>query len=114
MPIRPPRLCGCGKVVPSGIRCECQIRADRERKARHDANRPSARERGYGTRWDKARAGYLLKHPACAMCRKPATVVDHIIPHRGDRDLFWDIKNNWQPLCTPCHSKSKQRKEWCI
>ena len=32
----------------------------------------------------------------------PATVVDHIVPHRGDRKLFWDEKN-WQPLCKRCH-----------
>jgi hypothetical protein len=32
----------------------------------------------------------------------PATVVDHIVPHRGDRRLFWD-KTNWQPLCKRCH-----------
>ncbi|MEO4040348.1 HNH endonuclease signature motif containing protein [Hoeflea sp. CAU 1731] len=44
------------------------------------------------------------------MCGKPAKVVDHIIPHKGDRKLFWD-RSNWQPLCTPCHSSKKQRQE---
>ena len=34
----------------------------------------------------------------------PATVVDHVIPHRGDRKLFWD-EQNWQPLCKECHDK---------
>ncbi|MGM9590559.1 MAG: HNH endonuclease signature motif containing protein, partial [Faecousia sp.] len=34
----------------------------------------------------------------------PATVVDHIIPHRGDRKLFWD-ESNWQPLCKDCHNR---------
>lgn len=33
-----------------------------------------------------------------------ATVVDHIVPHRGDQKLFWD-ESNWQPLCKPCHDK---------
>ena len=33
-----------------------------------------------------------------------ATVVDHIIPHKGDQKLFWDTRN-WQPLCKPCHDK---------
>ena len=23
----------------------------------------------------------------------PATVVDHILPHRGDEALFWDVNN---------------------
>ena len=32
-----------------------------------------------------------------------ATVVDHIIPHRGDMKLFWD-KSNWQPLCEHHHN----------
>ena len=34
----------------------------------------------------------------------PATVVDHIVPHRGDPRLFWDEKN-WQPLCKECHDR---------
>ncbi len=33
----------------------------------------------------------------------PATVVDHIIPHRGDQKLFWD-ENNWQGLCEHHHN----------
>ena len=31
-----------------------------------------------------------------------ASVVDHIIPHRGDAKLFWD-ESNWQSLCKSCH-----------
>ena len=34
----------------------------------------------------------------------PATVVGHIIPHRGNQKLFWDEKN-WQPLCKDCHDR---------
>ena len=50
-----------------------------------------------------------LEHPLCAECLKnsvltPATVVDHIVPHRGDYALFWD-ENNWQPLCKSCHDR---------
>ena len=77
--------------------------------------RPSARQRGYDTRWDKARRAFLSSHPWCAECAKrgvstPATVVDHITPHRGDNALFWS-KANWQVLCTTCHSSGKQRAE---
>lgn len=32
----------------------------------------------------------------------PATVVDHIVPHTGNADLFWD-KDNLQGLCKGCH-----------
>lgn len=39
-----------------------------------------------------------------------ATVVDHIVPHRGDMKLFWD-RDNWQALCKACHDSHKQRLE---
>jgi len=39
-----------------------------------------------------------------------ATVVDHIIPHRGDLGLFWD-EENWQSLCGTCHNSAKHRQE---
>ncbi|UVC10187.1 HNH endonuclease [Rhizobium sp. TH2] len=109
---RPPRLCICGKIVPHSTLCQCQRVATRARNARHDARRPSPRDRGYDHEWRKARIAYLDLHPHCAMlgCGKPARVVDHRIPHRGDDRLFWD-RTNWQSLCTPCHSRVKQRQE---
>ena len=111
MPVAAPRVCGlCGGVHRSGERCPKAIERDRERKARHDEQRPSARERGYDTKWDKARAAYLAKHPKCVKCGAPATVVDHVIPHKGDMRLFWD-RSRWQPLCTHCHSSRKQSEE---
>lgn len=74
--------------------------------------RGSARERGYTRRWDKARLTYLQRHPLCVYCERQgrvtaATVVDHIIPHRGDQKLFWDTAN-WQSLCKPHHDAAKQ------
>lgn len=82
---------------------------ERERKRVYDARRSSAFERGYTGRWRKSRLGFLRKHPLCVKCDEqgaivPATVVDHIKPHRGDKALFWD-RGNWQPLCTPCHNR---------
>jgi 5-methylcytosine-specific restriction protein A len=78
-------------------------------------NRPSARQRGYDTRWEKARLTYLRHHPLCVICGKAgrieaASVVDHIIPHRGDQKLFWD-QTNWQALCRPHHDRDKQAVE---
>ena len=32
-----------------------------------------------------------------------ATVVDHIMPHKGDNTLFWD-RDNWQSLCKRFHN----------
>jgi 5-methylcytosine-specific restriction endonuclease McrA len=88
------------------------IARDAERKARHDLHRPSARQRGYDSKWDKARAAFLAAHPHCAHpgCNALATVVDHVIPHKGDRKLFWS-RSNWQALCTHHHSSAKQSQE---
>ncbi|WP_347710389.1 HNH endonuclease signature motif containing protein [Ancylobacter sp. WKF20] len=110
MPVRAPRICGCGHKVASGVQCPCEARRAADRKARADQNRPSARERGYDGKWQTERAAFLKAHPTCKRCGQPATVVDHVVPHRGDRKLFWS-RSNWQPLCTPCHSRAKQADE---
>lgn len=39
-----------------------------------------------------------------------ASVVDHIQPHRGDLELFWDPEN-WQPLCALHHNSTKRTAE---
>ena len=80
---------------------------------RNDRRKTS--ERGYGWRWQQNRALFLQRHPLCCMCEHkgivtPATVVDHIIPHRGDEELFWN-EGNWQPLCKEHHDRDKQTLE---
>ena len=39
----------------------------------------------------------------------PATVADHVIPHRGDEKLFWF--GELQSLCQAHHSRDKQQTE---
>ncbi|MDQ3275180.1 MAG: HNH endonuclease, partial [Actinomycetota bacterium] len=77
--------------------------------------RGSAASRGYGPKWRRARAEFLRAHPLCRLCRQArrttgATVVDHIIPHRGDPKLFWS-RSNWQALCKDCHDGAKSASE---
>lgn len=65
--------------------------------------------------WLKGRAWFLRHNPLCVFCGEdgiatPATIVDHKIPHKGDKGLFYDTKN-WQPLCKPCHDGIKQAME---
>jgi 5-methylcytosine-specific restriction enzyme A len=72
-------------------------------------------ERGYGAKWQRARALHLMTHPLCAMCEAEgrvtaATIVDHKTPHRGNQALFWN-EDNWQSLCATHHSSDKQREE---
>ena len=71
--------------------------------------------RGYGYKWQQARIQYLSEHPMCCYCERDgrvsaASVVDHIIPHQGDDNLFWR-RSNWQPLCKPCHDSIKAKEE---
>jgi 5-methylcytosine-specific restriction protein A len=78
-------------------------------------NDMTAAQRGYGSKWRTARESYLKAHPLCVMCAEQgrttaARVVDHRVPHRGDMSLFWQ-RSNWQPLCRPCHSSTKQAEE---
>jgi 5-methylcytosine-specific restriction protein A len=112
MPMKPPRICGCGFKVAANVACECQIKRAREAKARHDARRPTAGARGYNQAWRTYRIAFLRKHPVCERpgCNAPANIVDHKIPHRGDSKLFWD-KGNHQALCTHCHTSWKQGQE---
>ncbi|MGN7960888.1 HNH endonuclease signature motif containing protein [Brucella sp. 22210] len=107
-----PRICACNNVVPHGELCACQRKQQQKRKAKHDRRRPTAAQRGYNHAWRKARAEFLAMHPYCVMpgCGKPASVVDHIQPHRGNKELFW-WRGNWQPLCQPCHDSVKQKQE---
>lgn len=110
MPRSAPSIRYCGCIVASGQRCAHMLDRDRERKARFDAERPSARERGYTSKWEKERAAYLAAHPSCSRCPAPATVVHHKIAHKGDKRLFWS-RSNWEAVCAPCHNGAIQSAE---
>lgn len=112
MPRKPNVPCkhpGCPALVPYG-RSYCD-----KHQALHCGDRPSAAKRGYDSRWRKARARFLKVHPLCVKCKEEgrfvkATVVDHIVPHRGDPELFWD-ESNFQSLCKRCHDKKTGTKD---
>ena len=102
-PKRPCRYPGCPNLCDKGVYCSHHMQFSSDRM------RGGAESRGYDARWRKARTAFLQRNPLCNECMKrgkitPATVVDHIIPHRGDRKLFWD-ESNWQPLCKCCHDR---------
>lgn len=89
MPVRPKRLAMVKDDVPQHM------------------PRETANERGYTYRWQQARAGWLRSHPLCVHCDdegrvRAATDVDHIVPHKGDMQIFWD-NTNWQSLCAHHH-----------
>lgn len=106
---RPLRHClvvGCRALTRNPRYCEKHAGA--EPLASRAVKRESSTQRGYNYKWQKARAGYLLRNPLCLVCLEAgvavtATNVDHRVPHKGSQELFWD-KTNWQGLCASCHS----------
>jgi len=108
----------CGVKVPKGY---CHEHARRKEQQRGSSN-----ARGYDWNWCKPggkRERFLAQFPLCGMrpdglapvmsqcqadgIRTPATVVDHVVPHRGDPRLFDDV-GNWQALCISCHARKSQ------
>lgn len=75
----------------------------------YDYHRPEYRKL-YNTRWRRESKRFLAEHPLCAVCGKPSEVTDHIIPHKGDYDLFWS-SGNWQALCVVCHNAKTKREQ---
>ena len=66
-------------------------------------------------KWRKARKRFLKQNPLCVYCQRSgrtsaATIVDHIVPHKNNKKLFWNEKN-WQALCKNCHDSVKAMEE---
>lgn len=104
-PLRPCRSPNCPNLTRERY-CE----SHKSLAYKYDQTRGTAAQRGYGARWRKARSHFLMQHPICDRCNDVATVVDHITPHKGSYDLFWD-RDNWQPLCVSCHSRKTVQED---
>ena len=110
MPKKPKKPCkhpGCPRLTD---KCYCELHVKL-----HVNDRYNAYERGYSSRWQKASKQFLAKNPFCVNCEKngkltPATVVDHVNPHRGYEELFWS-ESNWQPLCKKCHNRKTRMQD---
>jgi 5-methylcytosine-specific restriction enzyme A len=65
-------------------------------------------------RWRRIRNGQIMRQPLCQHCIKrgrvqPATDVDHVIPHKGNEELFW--RGELQSLCKECHSRKTAEEQ---
>lgn len=65
-------------------------------------------------KWRAKRLAQITAEPLCAYCLRmslttAATVADHVVPHRGDIDLFWT--GELQSLCKLHHDSTKAREE---
>lgn len=124
MPTRPPRAypqgqpttrslractrSGCPNLTERGLCTTCRSATP---------PRPTARQRGYSTAWEKARAGFLAKHPFCECPLhkgKPdaprSDTVDHIVAHKGNKALFWEHRN-WQASTRACNARKAVLEE---
>src|SRR3990167_645716 len=92
----------------------------------YDADRGTASQRGYGSRWRRYRTWFLAQYPLCGMrpaiAQHPSTwsrclqegrsvaasVVDHTVPITGPTDpRFFDPLEH-EALCKPCHDRKRQ------
>lgn len=101
---------GCNVLVDSGVgRCEAHASDKQAARKQYDANRPEWHGMYKSKRWLDARIRYLQRHPLCVECEKQGRLtlgntINHIIPHKGNYDLFWD-EGNWETLCERCHNR---------
>lgn len=85
------------------------------KRSGHHADGRNAHERGYNSVWKRATLRFKDDHPYCLGCRaiglvRATSCIDHIIPHRGDKTLFWN-EENWQPSCSWHHNSIKPMLE---
>ena len=113
----PPRI----KPLPNRLAPAPADRQASEKQRLRERDQAQPWRQWYGTqRWkDLRRAVWLRDAYTCqktvAVCvgRYPAPnspAADHIIPHRGDPALFWDI-NNLQTVSKEYHDREKQKAE---
>ncbi|MHA6481074.1 HNH endonuclease [Paenibacillus sp. strain BS8-2] len=113
MPLAAMKPCskiGCGNLTRKRF-CEKHTNSKRQ----YDHYRRSSTSRGYNYEWQMARKAFLRENPLCKYCInagrvEASTVVDHIIPHRGDQVLFW-LRSNWQALCKAHHDAKTARED---
>ena len=100
MPMSPGICCPCGGVRRQGV-CDRCGPARRSTAWKSDTRYTSRR-------WRAIAKAQLQMFPLCAECERgghvaPATVCDHVEPHRGEDEAFWN--NERQSLCASCHGR---------
>ena len=109
---RPCNKAGCPALATDGRYCQKHLEELRAKQTAERRVRDARRQRGsskiYGASWRKIRSAHLMDHPLCVICGEPAQVVDHVIPHKGNPELFRN-PDNLQSLCGSCHSRKTAR-----
>lgn len=116
IPLKPCKNAGCANLVRGGGYCDKHKKRASKTGAEEKQRKTSeAWHYLYNTkRWKEMRTQKLLLSPFCEECaregrRKRGEEVDHIKPHRGNVNLFYDFEN-LQTLCKPCHSRKTMQE----
>lgn len=96
---------GCPELVSSGRCPKHKIANQRDNSCYRD---PLVVALYNSSRWKGMRRLQLIAFPWCAACLTvsiyaAATTADHVVPHRGDPELFYN--GELQSLCFSCHSR---------
>jgi 5-methylcytosine-specific restriction protein A len=104
------REAGCDTLLDNPGYCEKHKR-EKENNRIPFKNAVRSNEGLYNTnRWKKLRAEHLKEQDYCVYCGSSKDLeVDHIMPPRGDEDLFYSSEN-LQTICGVCH-RLKTAKE---
>jgi 5-methylcytosine-specific restriction protein A len=114
MPLAARKPCGpnCKHFQP----CPVHGSHDQARYRTYNSNRRPDQKLYDTPFWRLRSKRFLRENPLCkdpdgkhGGFPVPATVVDHIIPHRGDIELF-SAESNLQGLCKGCHSRKTLRE----
>ena len=121
MPMKAPRLCGhqgCPNLIQVG-EGYCHIHKTAH-KTDYVRKHPEYNKLYTSSRWQAYRHMFLTRNPLCVNhddmnyneCKRAATVLDHIVDHEGDYELFWNPDNH-QAMCAICHNKKTAKdKGW--
>jgi 5-methylcytosine-specific restriction protein A len=119
MPISCPVACdapGCmGYAIPHSSYCAKHqpVREEREADKKRYQNNPWRGEYNKARWRNNTQPAVTARDPICKLmitplCKQhggdPTKVADHIIDHKGDMNLFYDM-NNLRGACKPCHDR---------
>jgi 5-methylcytosine-specific restriction protein A len=120
MPNKPKHFCnhaGCTELVDGAYCVAHNVERVRGQRSAYDKNRPAYYAWYDSARWIMLRKKMLAVYPFCVNCSQEgrtelAKIIDHIMPHKGDSRLFWNVEN-LQCLCKHCHAvKTSKEDSW--
>ena len=121
MPFRSKHQCNVPncKALTNERFCEMHAKqAEKAYEAKREVNQPW--RKWYFIPWyRKAVDMFKAEHPLCAECAREGHDhtgghLDHIVPHKGDWELFSN-QANWQNLCGHHHNvKTAQEGRWGV